>query len=58
VAAVDGAEQDPRNPFSAADTLKLFTTVCGRAWDGGYASQEARSTTPRCGGSRAARCAR
>ena len=24
MAAVDGAEQDPRNPFSAAHTLKLF----------------------------------
>ena len=40
VAAVDSAEQDPRNPFSAADTMKLFTTVCGQAWDGGYVSQD------------------
>ena len=39
-AAVDSAEQDATNPFSAADTQKLFTKVCGRAWDEGYVSQD------------------
>jgi hypothetical protein len=39
-AAVNSAEQNQTNPFSAADTQKLFAKVCGRAWDGGHVSQD------------------
>jgi hypothetical protein len=35
-----GSTNDPNSPFSESDARKLFTRVCGKAWDEGYASAD------------------
>jgi hypothetical protein len=35
-AATAGVAGDPSYPFNQADSTKLFTRVCGEAWDKGY----------------------
>jgi hypothetical protein len=35
-AAIAGVADEPNYPFTRADSIKLFTRVCGEAWDQGY----------------------
>ena len=40
-----GVAANPQYPFSAADSLKIFTRVCAQAWDNGLVSESGGTNT-------------